>query len=92
MKINQDNASHMTKMTAMPIYGKNTLKIFLPGTTELILMKLCMKHQRPYPFILCSNHDPWLAFTYLMARSILQLRLLCGKCHNDGFFGIDCFL
>ena len=26
MKIHQDNAYHMTKMAAMPIYGKNTLK------------------------------------------------------------------
>ena len=28
MKIHQHNAGHMTKMAAMPIYGKNTLKIF----------------------------------------------------------------
>ena len=26
MKIHQYNAGHMTKMAAMPIYGKNTLK------------------------------------------------------------------
>ena len=69
MKIYQDNAGHMTKMAAMPIYGKNTLKIFSPGTTGLILMKLCMKHQRPKPFIFCSNYDPRLTMTYFMARS-----------------------
>ena len=40
MKIHQDNAGHMTNMAAMLIYGKNTLKIFFPGTTGLILMKL----------------------------------------------------
>ena len=51
MKIHQDNAGHMTKMAAMTIYGKKNLKIFFPGTTGLILMKLCMKHQRPKPFI-----------------------------------------
>ena len=28
MKIHQHNAGHMSKMAAMPIYGKNTLKIF----------------------------------------------------------------
>ena len=28
MKIHKDNAGHMTKMAAMLIYGKNTLKIF----------------------------------------------------------------
>ena len=33
MKIRQDNAGHMTKMAAMSIYGKSTLKIFFPGTT-----------------------------------------------------------
>ena len=38
MKIHEDNAGHMTKIAAMPIYGKNTLKIFFPGTTGLILI------------------------------------------------------
>ena len=54
MKIHQHDAGHMTKMAAMPISGKNknTLKIFFPGITGLILMRLCMKHQRPKPFII----------------------------------------
>ena len=69
MKIHQHNAGHMIKMPAMPIYGKNTLKIFFSGTTGLILMKLCMKHQIPKHFIFCSNYDPWLTLTYFMARS-----------------------
>ena len=47
MKFHQHNAGHMTKMAAMLIHGKNPLKILFPGTTGLILMKLCMKHQRP---------------------------------------------
>ena len=69
MKIYQHNASHMTKMTAMPIYGKTTLKIFFPGTTGPILMKLCMKHQGPKPFIICANYYPWLTLIYFTARS-----------------------
>ena len=69
MKIHQRNAGHMTKMAAMPISGKKPLKIFFPGTTGLILMKLCMKHQRPKPFIFCSNYDPGLTLKYFMARS-----------------------
>ena len=70
MKIHQDNAGHMTKMAAMPLYGLNTLTIFFPGTTGLILMKLCMKHQRPKPFIFWFKlYDPWLTLTYFMARS-----------------------
>ena len=68
MKTHQHNAGHMTKMAAMPIYGKNTLNIFL-GTTGLILMKLCTKNQRPKPFIFYSNYDHGLTLTYFMARS-----------------------
>ena len=67
MKIHQDNAGHMTKIAAMLIHGKNILKIFFPGTTGLILMKLCMKHQRPKPFIFLNN-DPGLTLTYFMVR------------------------
>ena len=33
---------HMTKMAAMPIYGKNASKIFFSGTARPICMKLCM--------------------------------------------------
>ena len=64
MKIYQHNAGHMTKMAAMPIYGKSILKIFFPGTTGLMLMKRCMKHKRPKPCIFCSNYDPGLTLTY----------------------------
>ena len=46
MKIDQHFAGHMIKMVAMPIYGKNTLKIFFQGTTGQILMKLYMKYQK----------------------------------------------
>ena len=60
MKIYQDNAGHMTKMAAMLIYGKTLLKIVFPGTTGLILMKLCMKLLRHKLFVICSNHDPLL--------------------------------
>ena len=42
-------------------------------------MKLCMKHQRPKPFIFCSNYDPGLTLTYFMAGQILQLKFLYGK-------------
>ena len=69
MKIHQHFAGHMTKMAVMPIYGKNTLKIFFPGTTRQILMKLCMEHQRPKPFIICANYYPGLTLTYFTARS-----------------------
>ena len=85
-KNHQYNAGHTTKMAAMPISGEKTLKIFFPGNTVLILMNLCMKHQRPKPFIFCSNYDPGLNLTYLWHSQILQLRFLDGKCDNDGLF------
>ena len=44
-------------------------RILFPGTTGPIVMKLCMKHQRPKLFIVCSNYDPWLTLTYFTARS-----------------------
>ena len=86
MKIHQHFAGHMTKMAAKSIYFKNTLKIVFPGTTGQILMKLCMKHKRHKPFIICANYDPGLTLTYFTAGQILQLSLLHGKkCDNDGF-------
>ena len=42
MKSEYYDAGHMTKMAAMPIYGKNPLKIFFPGTSGTISMKLGM--------------------------------------------------
>ena len=69
MKIHQYFAGHMTKMAAMSIYGKNKMKIFFPGTTGQILMKLCMKLQRPKSFIIFANYDPVLTLTYFTVRS-----------------------
>ena len=39
-----NNPGDMTKMAAMPIYGKDPLKIFSSGTGGLISNKLSMKH------------------------------------------------
>ena len=44
-------------------------KNFFLGTTRNILMKLCMKHQTPKPFIIYANYDPGLTMTYFTARS-----------------------
>ena len=61
MIIHQDNAGHMTQMAAMSIYGK---KLYKSSFQEH-----CMKHQRPQPFIFCSNNDHWLTLTYFMTMS-----------------------
>ena len=60
---------HMTKMAAMPIYGKNPLKIFFSRTRGLISMKLGVKHRGLLPIIVCSNDDPGVTLTYFTARS-----------------------
>ena len=40
MKINKHDAGHMAKMAVTYIYGKNPSKIFLSGTSRLILTNL----------------------------------------------------
>ena len=40
-----NNPGHMTKMAAMPIYGKNPSKFFFSETTGLISTKL--EHRSP---------------------------------------------
>ena len=65
MKIHLHNAGHLIKMAAMPIYGKNTLEIFFPGITGLILVK----HQRLKPIIVCTNYYPGLTLTYFTVMS-----------------------
>ena len=71
MKIWWHDACHMTKMAAMPIYGKNPLKIFFSGTGWPIYTKLGMNHRGLQPIIICSNDDLWVTLTYFTARSNL---------------------
>ena len=64
-----NNLGHMTKIAAMPIYGKNPSNIFFSETNRLISMKLGVKH----PWLKYSNvyinHDPVMTLTKFMARS-----------------------
>ena len=50
---------HLTKMATMPIYGKNTLKIFFE-TGRPMAFKLHILHQGLVPYKVCSNDDPRL--------------------------------
>ena len=61
----------LTKMAAMPIYGKNLFKTFLSETRRLITFKLGIQHQGLGPYRICSNDDPGLTLTYFTARSTL---------------------
>ena len=53
-----NNPGHMTKMAAMPIYGKNPSKI--SGTGGPISTKLGMKHR----WLKHYNHDSVMTLTY----------------------------
>ena len=64
-----NNPGHMTKMAAMPIYGKNPSKIFFSGTTGPISTKLGMKHQLLKYYNVYINHDLAVTLTYFTARS-----------------------
>ena len=59
---------HMTKMAAMPIYGKNPSQIF-SGTGGPISMKLGMKYRWLKYYNVYVNHGPMMTLTYFMARS-----------------------
>ena len=61
---------HMTKMAAMPIYGKN-LKTFFSGTKRPMSLKLGMQHWVLEYYQVCSNDDTGLTLTYFTARSNL---------------------
>ena len=64
-----NNPGHMTKMAAMPIYGKYPSKIFSSGTGGPISTKLGMKHQGLEYYNVFINNDLWMTLTYFTARS-----------------------
>ena len=61
---------HMTKMAAMPIYGKHFLKIF-SRTRRPVTLRLGMQHWGCGAYQVCSNDDPKMTLTYLTVRSNL---------------------
>ena len=68
----------MTKMAAMPIYGKNLKKSSSLEPKADDLETWCASSgARVLPD--CSNDDPGLTLTYFTARSIWSLMLLYGK-------------
>ena len=63
-----NNLGHMTKMAAMPIYGKNPSKI-ISETNRLISRKLGVRHRWLKYSNVYINHDPVMTLTKFMARS-----------------------
>ena len=66
---NESLFNHMTKMAAIPIYGKNLKKIFLSGTKRPMTLKMGLLHRVFEYYQVCSNDDPELTLTYFTARS-----------------------
>ena len=83
-----NNLGHMTKMAAMPIYGKNPSKIFFSETNRLISRKLGVNYRWLKYFNVYINHDPVMTLTKFMVRSTwvayaFDLGKLL-KCHLKG--------
>ena len=72
---------HMTKMAAMPINGKNPLKIFFSRTRIPVTLGLGVYHWGCGAYQVCSNDDPRLTLTYYTPRSNLLPNAL-----KRGFF------
>ena len=64
-----NNLGHMTKMAAMPIYGKNPSKIIFSETNRLISRKLGVRHRWLKYSNVYINHDRVMTLTKFMARS-----------------------
>ena len=60
-----DNQGHMTKMAAMPIYGKKPSEIFFSGTGGQISKKLGMERRWHKYYNVYINHDPVMILTFL---------------------------
>ena len=78
----------MTKMAAMPIYGKNPSKVIFSETKRLISRKLGVRHRWLKYSNVYINHDPVMTLTKFMARStwvayVSELGKLF-KCHLKG--------
>ena len=73
LKICLQHLGHMTKMAAMPIYGKNPSKIFFSRTGRPIStkLKLVCSNRGLLPIIVCAKHDPGVTLTYFTERSNL---------------------
>ena len=69
-KVCLNGLDHMTKMAAMPIYGKNFKKIF-SGTKKQMTLKLGMQNWVLEYYQVCSNDAPGLTLTYFTAKSNL---------------------
>ena len=73
-KVCSNGPGHITKMAAMPIYGKNIKKSSSPELRPMAL-KLSMPHRVLEHYQVCSNDDPGFTLTYFTARSNMVLHI-----------------
>ena len=88
-KVCINGPGHMTKMAAMPIYGKNLKKSSSPEPVGRFPRNLVCSigDWGLLPIIVCINDDPGVTLTYFTARSNLEtLGFSIGKSENSGFF------
>ena len=73
MNIYTNELGHMTKMAAMPVYGKkNPLSIFFSRTNGQMDLELGILHQVPDYYQDCSKNDLGLTLTFLGQRQISE--------------------
>ena len=89
-KVYINGPGHMTKMAAMPIYGKNLKNLLLQNQKSYYLktwhVASALKLYQVY-----INDDPGLTLTYFTARSNLVTKVFSiGKSENIGFFKKYC--
>ena len=64
MKVYINSEGHMTKMAAMAINSKKTLKIFFSRTRRPTILKLGVKHQGEELYKVYIIHDLGITLTY----------------------------
>ena len=67
-KVYINGQGHMTKMAAMAINRKNSLKIFFSRTRRPMILKLGVKHQWLELYKVYINHDPGMTLTYFYSK------------------------
>ena len=68
--MNRNNPGHMTKMAAMPIFGKKKTSKIFSEISGLISTILSMKRRGLEYYNVCINYDLVITLTYFTARSV----------------------
>ena len=87
MKINEQDAGHMTKMAATPIYDKNTSKVFFSGTDGPISIETWYVALGTPADHSLNKLWPWVDLDLFYDKvKFGNLGFWIGKIENSGFF------